>query len=210
MSAFFTVVKEFDHLLEQFDFKQPRKLWYPHLVAFSKQIEDIFYCYVIARVYKDDGSLQTTMWVGPVERPDDGLNNLSANIKIDIGYTQTPDEHFFRNCEKKIINLIDEGTLASLVAASKRELANPSVRNRRYEVYTAHFLPFFKKILAAAGNDLKMLKSKAKCEPIIEQEFSKLEGKTKAFFDKFGLKATKDSIWELCYIYSLSAHRGIF
>jgi len=30
-----------------------------------------------------------------------------------------------------------------------------------------------------------------------------LEGESKAFFDKFGLKATNDSIWELCYIYSL-------
>jgi len=203
MSAFFTVVKEFDHLIEKFSFKQPKKLWYSHLVALNKQIEDIYYCYIIARVYKHDGSLQTTMWVGPLGRPDDGLDNLSANIKIDIGYTQTPDEDFFRNCEKKIIHLIEEGILTSLVAASKRELADPSVRNRKHEVYTAHFLPFFKKILSAAGDDLKPLKSKVKCEAVIEQEFSNLEGESKTFFNKLGLKATKDMIWELCYIYSL-------
>lgn len=203
MSEFFTVVKEFEDLIEKFDFKQPKKLWYSHLVALSKQIEDIYYCYVIARIYKDDGSLQTTMWVGPVDRPDDGLNNLSANIKIDIGYTQTLDEDFFRNCQKKIIRLIEKGILTSLVATSKKELADPSVRNRRYEVYTVHFLPFFKKTLIAAGNDTKTLKNKAKCEIVIEQVFEKLEGDTKAFFNKLGLKATKDMIWELCYIYSL-------
>jgi len=203
MSEFFSVVKEFDGLIERFGFKQPKKLWYPHLVALSKHIEDIYFCYVIARVYKDDGSLQTTLWVGPVERPDDGLNNLSANIKIDIGYTQTLDEDFFRNCEMKIIHLIEEGVLTSLLAASKREMEDPSRRNRRYEVYTFYFLPFFKKILVAADSDQKVLKNKAKCEALIEQEFSNLEGESKTFFDKLGLKATKDMIWELCYIYSL-------
>jgi hypothetical protein len=64
MSEFFSVVNEFEDLIKQFDFKQPKKLWYSHLVALSKHIEDIFYCYVIARVYKHDGPLQTTMWVG--------------------------------------------------------------------------------------------------------------------------------------------------
>ncbi|MFX1707179.1 Imm25 family immunity protein [Chitinophaga sp. CC14] len=203
MSEFFSVVHEFQNLIERFDFKQPKKLWYPHLVAFSKHIEDIYFCYVIARVYKDDGSLQTTLWVGPVERPDDGLNNLSANIKIDVGYTQTFDEDFFRNCEKKIIHLIEEGVLTSLLAASKREMDDPSRRNRRYEVYTFYFLPFFKKILVAADSDQKVLKNKAKCEPLIEQVFSNLEGESKTFFDRLGLKATKDMIWELCYIHSL-------
>jgi len=203
MSEFFTVVKEFENLIEKFEFKQPKKLWYSHLVALTKHIEDIYYCHVIARVYKHDGSLQTTMWVGPVDRPDDGLGNLSANIKIDIGYTQTLDEDFFRNCEKKIIHLIAGGTLASLVAASKKELADPSVRNRRYDVYTAHFLPFFRRILDTTDNDTKVLKNKAKCEAIIEQELSNLQGETKVFFDKLGLKAAKEMIWELCYIHSL-------
>lgn len=203
MSEFFSVVNEFEEMIQRFDFKQPKKLWYPHLVAFTKHIEDVFYCYVIARVYKHDGSLQTTMWVGPVDRPDDGLESLSAHIKMDIGYTQILDEEFFRNCEKKIIRLIEEGTLTSLLATSKKELADPSVRNRRYEVYTAYFLPFFRKILEVTGNDVKVLKSKAKCEAVIEKELLNLEGETKAFFEKLGPKATKDKIWELCYIYSL-------
>lgn len=203
MSEFFSVVNEFEEMIQRFDFKQPKKLWYPHLVALTKHIEDVFYCYVIARVYKHDGSLQTTMWVGPVDRPDDGLESLSAHIKMDIGYTQILDEEFFRNCEKKIIRLIEEGTLTSLLATSKKELADPSVRNRRYEVYTAYFLPFFRKILEVTGNDVKVLKSKTKCEAVIEKELLNLEGDTKAFFDKLSPKATKDKIWELCYIYSL-------
>ncbi|WP_142686333.1 Imm25 family immunity protein [Chitinophaga polysaccharea] len=203
MSEFFSVVNEFEEMIERFDFKQPKKVWYPHLVALTKHIEDVFYCYVIARVYKHDGSLQTTMWVGPIDRPDDGLDSLSAHIKVDIGYTQTLDEEFFRNCEKKIIRLIEDGTLTSLLATSKKELTDPSVMNRRYEVYTAYLLPFFRKIVEVTGGDMKVLKSKTKCQEAIEKEFLNLEGEMKVFFDKFGLKATKDNIWEWCYIYSL-------
>ncbi|SEW54494.1 Imm25 family immunity protein [Chitinophaga arvensicola] len=203
MSEFFSVVNEFEELIERFDFKQPKKLWYPHLVALSKHIEDVFYCYVIARVYKHDGSLRTTMWVGPVDRPDDGLDSLSAHIKVDIGYTQLLDENFFLNCQKKIINLIEEGALTSLLASSRKELASPSVKNKRYEVYTHDLLPFFKQIVEATGNDKKVLGSKKKCEEVIEKEFSKLKGEQKAFFEKLGIKSTKEMIWELCYIYSL-------
>lgn len=203
MSDFFSVVHEFEELIQRFDFKQPKKLWYPHLVALSKHLDDIFYCYVIARVYKQDGSLQTTMWVGPVDRPDDGLDNLSANIKIDIGYTQVLDENFFRQCEKKIIHLIEAGTLTSLLASSRKELAHPSVNNRRYEVYTAYFLPFFRQLIHVTGNDKKILGNKKKCEAVIEKEYLNLAGEQKAYFEKLGLKATKDKIWELCYVYSL-------
>lgn len=202
MSEFFSVVNEFQVLINRFEFKQPKRLWYPNLVALTKHIEGIYYCHVIARVYKNDGSLQTTLWVGPLDRPDDGLNNLSANIKVDIGYTQKLDENFFQNCERKIVNLIEEGILPSLVAASKRELSEPSIRNRRYEVYTGYLLPFFNTLIAA-DNDPKIFKNKAKCEAIIEQEFFNLEGEMKTFFDKLGLKATKDKIWELIYIHSL-------
>lgn len=203
MSEFFSVVNEFQDLINRFEFKQPKRLWYPNLVALTKRIEDIYYCHVIARVYKNDGSLQTTLWVGPLDRPDDGLNNLSANIKVEIGYTQTLDENFFQNCERKIVHLIDEGILPSLVATSKKELSEPSIRNRRYEVYTEFILPFFKRIIAVEGNDSKVLKNKAKCQVAIEQEFSKLEGDMKTFFSKLGLKATKDKIGELIYIHSL-------
>jgi len=203
MSEFFSVVNEFQDLINRFEFKQPKKLWYSHLVALTKHLEDIYYCHVIARVYKHDGSLETTMWVGPIDRPDDGLNNLSANIKVDIGYTQTLDENFFQNCERKIIHLIEEGVLPTLMATSKRELSNPSIRNRRYEVYTGYLLPFFRGTLISADNDPKELKNKAKCEAIIEREFFNLEGEMKTFFDKLGLKASKEKIWELIYIYSL-------
>lgn len=203
MSDFFSVTHEFEALTGRFEFKQPKKLWYPHLVAFSKQLEDIFYCYVIARVYRQDGSLQCTLWVGPVDRPDDGLDNLSANIKVDIGYTQVLDENFFRNCSQKITNLIEAGTLTSLLAASKKELEHPSVDNYRYQVYTAYFLPFFRKILAATGNDKRVLGNKKKMSAVIEKEAAALTGEIKAFFDKLGINATRDKVWELCYIYSL-------
>jgi hypothetical protein len=200
---FWSVVDEFDELTSKFDFKRARKLWYPHLVAMSKHLEGIFYCYVIARVHCHDGALEATLWVGPVDRPDDGLDNLSANIKVQIGYSQTLDESFFKNCERKIIQLIEAGTLRSLVSTSQKELAEPSVRNRRYEVYTRYMLPFFDRVVAQAGNDKRTLSSKKHCRPIVENVFAGLDGDIKAFFDKLGIKATTDKVWELCYVHSL-------
>ena len=205
MPEFHTVVDEFDNLINKFDFKCPKKLWYNHLVVLSKHLGDIYYCYVIARVHKNDGSLETTLWIGPINRPDDGLDNLSANIKLQIGFSQTLDDSFFKDCESKIITLIEEGALEPLLSASKRELAFPSVNNRRHEVYTKFILPFFQQVVQKANNDIKILSSRKKCEPIIEIVFSDdKDEKMRDFFDKLGLKATIDKIWELCYLFSIA------
>ena len=50
---------------------------------------------------------------------------------------------------------------------------------------------------------LKILKNKKKTQVIIEQVHQNTTGEMKIFFDKYGIKATIDKIWELCYIYSL-------
>ncbi|EFK58665.1 Uncharacterised protein [Sphingobacterium spiritivorum] len=126
---FGSVVAEFGNLISDFGFSCPEKLWYSNLVSLSKNVDDIYYCYVIVRVYKNDGSLETTLWVGPINRPDDGLENLSANIKMQIGYTQVLDPLFFRNCESKIIILIESGILKTLLTASQNELKYHSIHN---------------------------------------------------------------------------------
>ena len=203
MSEFHSVVNEFDTLINSYGFKCPKKLWYRSLVALSKHLEGDFYCFVIARVYEHNGSLETTLWVAPIGRPDDGLDKLSANIKIHIGYTQILDEEFFKKCETKIIYLIEAGVLTALIGASKKELIKPSVSNRKYEVYTQYILPFYHLVLKAANNDIKILKNKKKTQVIIEQVYQNTTGEMKIFFDKYGIKATIDKIWELCYIYSL-------
>ncbi len=203
MSKFHSVVNEFDTLINSYGFKCPKKMWYRSLVVLSKNLESNFYCFVIARVYEHNGALETTLWVAPIDRPDDGLDKLSANIKVQIGYTQLLDEDFFKRCEAKIVHLIEAGVLTSLVDASKRELANPSYRNERYEVYTQYILPFYHLVEETANNDMKILKNKKKCQEIIEQVYQKTTGRMKIFFDDVGLKATIDYIWEYCYIRSL-------
>ena len=203
MSEFHSVVNEFDTLINSYGFKCPKKLWYRSLVALSKHLEGDFYCFVIARVYEHNGSLETTLWVAPIGRPDDGLDKLSANIKIHIGYTQILDEEFFKKCETKIIYLIEAGVLTALIGASKKELIKPSVSNRKYEVYTQYILPFYHLVLKAANNDMKILKNKKKTQVIIEQVHQNTTGEMKIFFDKYGIKATIDKILQLCYIYSL-------
>ena len=203
MSEFHSVVNEFDTLINSYGFKCPKMLWYRSLVALSKHLEGDFYCFVIASVYEHNGALETTLWVAPIGRPDDGLDKLSANIKIHIGYTQILDEEFFKKCETKIIYLIEAGVLTALIGASKKELIKPSVSNRKYEVYTQYILPFYHLVLKAANNDIKILKNKKKTQVIIEQVYQNTTGEMKIFFDKYGIKATIDKIWELCYIYSL-------
>ena len=47
------------------------------------------------------------------------------------------------------------------------------------------------------------MKNKKKTQVIIEQVYQNTTGEMKIFFDKYGIKATIDKIWELCYIYSL-------
>jgi hypothetical protein len=203
MSEFHSVVNEFDTLINSYGFKCPKRLWYRSLVALSKHLEGDFYCFVIASVYEHNGALETTLWVAPIGRPDDALDKLSANIKIHIGYTQILDEEFFKKCETKIIYLIEAGVLTALIGASKKELIKPSVSNRKYEIYTQYILPFYHLVLKAANNDIKILKNKKKTQVIIEQVHQNTTGEMKIFFDKYGIKATIDKIWELCYIYSL-------
>ena len=203
MSEFHSVVNEFDTLINSYGFKCPKKLWYRSLVALSKHLEGDFYCFVIASVYEHNGALETTLWVAPIGRPDDALDKQSANIKIHIGYTQILDEEFFKKCETKIIYLIEAGVLTALIGASKKELIKPSVSNRKYEIYTQYILPFYHLVLKAANNDIKILKNKKKTQVIIEQVHQNTTGEMKIFFDKYGIKATIDKIWELCYIYSL-------
>ena len=203
MSEFHSVVNEFDTLINSYGFKCPKKLWYRSLVALSKHLEGDFYCFVIASVYEHNGALETTLWVAPIGRPDDGLDKLSANIKIHIGYTQILDEEFFKKCETKIIYLIEAGVLTALIGASKKELIKPSVSNRKYEIYTQYILPFYHLVLKAANNDIKILKNKKKTQVIIEQVHQNTTGEMKIFFDKYGIKATIDKILQLCYIYSL-------
>lgn len=203
MSEFHSVVNEFDTLINSYGFKCPKRLWYRSLVALSKHLEGDFYCFVIASVYEHNRALETTLWVAPIGRPDDGLDKLSANIKIHIGYTQILDEEFLKKCETKIIYLIEAGVLTALIEASKKELIKPSVSNRKYEVYTQYILPFYHLVLKAANNDIKILKNKKKTQVIIEQVYQNTTGEMKIFFDKYGIKATIDKIWELCYIYSL-------
>ena len=100
------------------------------------------------------------MWVGVIDRPDDGLENLSANIKIQIGYNQTCDETFFKECESKIVNIIESGSLVNLINVSQKEMKTPSFHNGRYEVFTLYLMPFYKMVLEQANYNKKILNSK--------------------------------------------------
>lgn len=160
MSQFHSVINEFNRLTSLYGFKALRKLWYSNLVVLSKHLEGYFYCYVIARVYRHNGALETTLWVGPVDRPDDGLEALSAHIKLQIGYDQTLNTTFFHNCESRIIHLIEADVISNLVQFSSRELQSPSIKNERHKVYTRYFLPLYQLLLDKAGKEKKIFLTK--------------------------------------------------
>ncbi|UVD80144.1 Imm25 family immunity protein [Myroides albus] len=204
MSDFHNVVNDFDNLIKKYNFKCPKKLWYNELVALTKHLEDDFYCYIIARIHKNNGALETTLWVGPIDRPDDGLDSLSAHIEIKIDYSQMLDKNFFLNCQKKITNIIESGVLESLVYASKKELINPSILNTRYDVYTSYIIPFYHLVLESINYDKSILKDKKKCQPFIEALYNNITNDDmKSFFNRIGLKETINMIWDFCYLYSM-------
>lgn len=204
MSDFHDVVNEFTELIEKYEFVLPKKLWYDNIVVFSKRIEDIIFCHVIARVFKQNGSLQTDLWVAPIDRPDDGLENLSAGIKTQIDFVKEPGELFFKRCEKKILSLLEDQTfLSNKIEISKHELRNPTLKNRRYTVYTTYELPMFREILLYTNFERKVLKSKKDVYSISEILFKKLTGDKKKYFNLFGLQNTKEIMWQFCYLYSL-------
>ncbi len=47
-SEFHSVINEFQRLLNEYNFKCPKKLWYDDLICLSKHIIDIYYCYIIS------------------------------------------------------------------------------------------------------------------------------------------------------------------
>jgi hypothetical protein len=203
MSNFFDVAHKFATLTTEHGFKLPRKLWYPRLIALTRPIEDLFFCYLLLRLHKNEGALEATLWIGPVQRPDDGLQNLPANIQIPIGYALTVNESFFPCCESKVIDLLQPNTLSNFVSACQKQLATPSRINRRHEVYTEYLLPFFQRVLAEANYEREVLNHKKYCRAVIEKVFNALGTAQKDFFLQLGLPATVEKVWELCYIYSL-------
>ena len=48
-SEFHSVINEFQRLLNEYNFKCPKKLWYDDLICLSKHIIDIYYCYIIGK-----------------------------------------------------------------------------------------------------------------------------------------------------------------
>jgi hypothetical protein len=204
MSQFHSVINEFNRLTSLYGFKALRKLWYSDLVVLSKHLEGYFYCYIIARVYRHNGALETTLWVGPVDRPDDGLEALSAHIKLQIGYDQTLNTTFFHNCESRIIHLIEADVISNLVLFSSRELQSPSIKNERHKVYTRYFLPLYQLLLDKAGKEKKVLLNKKGFQILFESVYADLEGDLLFFCEDIGKSAVETFIWEMCYIYAIT------
>lgn len=100
-SEFHSVINEFQRLLSEYNFKCPKKLWYDDLICLSKHIIDIYYCYIIARVYKHNGSLEVTMWVGVIDRPDDGLKICQQTSRSRLDITQPTMKLFSKNVKAK-------------------------------------------------------------------------------------------------------------
>lgn len=111
------------------------------LVCFCKHLEDIYYSYIIFRLSQSN-SINVSLWVGPIDRPDDGLYSLSANIELKIVANTLYNESLIENCHNRINNVIDSNILSNLIIVSKRELTTPSFGLERNYVYNNFILPF--------------------------------------------------------------------
>jgi hypothetical protein len=58
-------------------------------------------------------------------------------------------------------------------------------------------------VLIECNNDKKKLKNRKIAESIIGEVLLKTTGEMKKFFDDIGKAGTRETIWELCYLYSL-------
>lgn len=204
MSNFHCIVSEFTRLTSLYGFKPLKKLWYANLIAFGKHLEGDFYCYVIARRYVHNEAIETTLWVGPIDRPDDGLDSLSAHIKLTIGYEQIANESFFLSCESKIINLINTGVLNSLLKLSQQELLCPSNINERHKVYSQYFLPLYRILINKANGNKHKLRHKKEFRLIFEMVYPDLDDNISFFCEDIGLSNIEKMLWAMCYIYAIT------
>lgn len=181
-------------------YKCLNKLCYKDLFVFCKHLEDIYYSYIIFRL-KQSNSISVSLWVGPIDRPDDGLYSLSANIELNIITNFPYNESLIENCHDRISYLINSNVLSNLIIVSKKELSIPSFGVERNSIYNNFILPFFQLTIEKC-NDKAILRDKKKIAPVIIDIYKKLSQEQKSFFCKIGKDETVNIIWELCYIYS--------
>ncbi len=181
-------------------YKFLNKLCYNDLFAFCKHLEDIYYSYIVIRVNQPT-LINVSLWVGPIDRPDDGLYSLSANLELNIIRNIPYDNQLLEICINRLKNILDSDILSKLIIASKKELSIPSFGIERNCIYNNFLFPFFQSTIAKC-NDIAILRNKKKIAPVIIEIYNELNPEQKKFFHKIGKDETVNMIWELCYIYS--------
>lgn len=203
-SNFYSVVKnEFQYLYDKHGFKDVRRIKLSDRVTLMKHLESMHYCYVIVKRHNYNNTIETLMYVGVLEYPDDGLDSLSANIKIQVGHDSESNKRFFEECTEKIDRLLEPTRLNLLIAESDKELKCPSSCLERHKIYTLYELPFYKKVVEKANYNKKILKDPKLCKAIIADIYANLDNEAKSFFHKMKLDWTIKYIWDLCYIGTL-------
>ncbi len=187
-------------------YKRLNKLCYKNLFVFSKHLDDIYYSYIIFRLNQTitkNYTISVSLWVGPIDRPDDGLYSLSANIELIILKDCPYNDSLIEDCCNRIKNIISANIFSNLIIFSKKELFTPSYGVGRNHVYTNFFLPIFRLTIKEC-QDKNVLRDKKKIAPVITDLYDCLNKEQRSFFRKMGKNGIVDKIWELCYIYSMN------
>lgn len=203
-SSFHSVVKnEFEYLYKEHGFKDVRRIRLSDRVTLMKHLGGTHYCYVIVKKHSYNHTIETLIYVGVLEYPDDRLDRLSANIRIQVGHDSESNKRFFEECTEKINILFEPTRLNLLIAESDKELKCPSSHLERHKVYTLYELPFYRKVIEKANYDKKILKDQKLCKAIIADVYANLDNEAKSCFHKMKLDWTIKDIWDLCYISTL-------
>jgi len=136
MSSFVKQISdEFVNLINQYGFIPAKAVSGKRFASLLRPCTPQTFVYLFVRDERSgSGSLNVTIWVAPLELPDDALDNLGIGYQILMGATYEPgNHHFFPSMEQRIINVLP--SLESLAKAVETELQKPPFQTRRFSVY---------------------------------------------------------------------------
>ena len=115
---------------------------------------------IVVYLFVSDGrpshaNVDVNLWVAPPDDPGDGLDALYVGYRIRIASEFNVDEHFFINCQKRIITLLP--SVKCFVAPIRSELAEPAFKTRRYFSYHIERKALATVLRVAKENDTTVL-----------------------------------------------------
>jgi hypothetical protein len=135
MQTFYSAVKEaFDGLRTIHGFVRVPAGMSSTLVSFMRRETADVCTYIFIRdERRGSGSVQTHVWIAPIDFPGDGLDRLGVGYKVLIGETWEFDHSFLKLSAQKVESFIS--VVKGISDVVRDELRRPIFRTKRLEMY---------------------------------------------------------------------------